>query len=240
MRLAVASLARHTAWPKVHRFAPSKAPSLRIQQLRQAGELQVPFTTGLLIGIGETQSDRLRGLELIAHLAEEFGHIQEVILQPHSWGSRQTLTPTSRSSRTSGSNILLGCEALAVLPELVRAARSILPPDVTIQIPPNLFLHSPNSTDSGSFSESENWQLFLECLENGAQDLGGISPRDEVNPDFQFPAIQQLQEALFKEGYILHPRLPVYPRHFSWLSARVAQTLRQRLPTVSDFTHEGP
>ena len=202
---------------EVHQFAPSKVPSLRIEQIRQAGELKVPFTTGLLLGIGETETDRLKGLEMIASMAEEFKHIQEVILQPHSLGSSQKLKPqTSRSGK-----IMFGHDAKAVLPELVRAARKILPPEVTIQVPPNLIL------TSGEIGlQPENWQVLLECIENGARDLGGISPQDEVNPDFAFPNIHQLRDSLGKEGYHLQPRLPVYPRHFSWLSARVQESLR--------------
>lgn len=209
----------------VHQFAPSKEPSLRIAQLRQAGELGVPFTTGLLIGIGETHSARLHTLETIAGLAQEFKHIQEVILQPHSLGSNQKLKPLKpgvQNAQSSGSErILFGSASIAELPQLVKAARSILPPEVQIQVPPNLILDNFDFSDGG-------WQTLLQCLENGAGDLGGISPRDEVNPDFSFPIIPQLRAALAKEGYRLEPRLPVYPQHVSWLSPRVQDIVYER------------
>lgn len=206
----------------VHQFAPSKKPSLRIAQLRQAGELGVPFTTGLLIGIGETHSDRLHALETIAGLAQEFKHIQEVILQPHSLGSTQKLKPGVQNTQSSDSErVLFGSSSIAELPQLVKAARSILPPEVQIQVPPNLILDNFDFFDGG-------WQTLLQCLDNGAGDLGGISPRDEVNPDFSFPIVPHLRAALAKEGYRLEPRLPVYPQHLSWLSPRVQDMVYQR------------
>ena len=75
----------------VHRYAPSKEPQLRLQQLTWAGKLKIPFTTGLLLGIGETQLDIEQSLQAIADIQRQWGHIQEVILQPHSEGSRQEL-----------------------------------------------------------------------------------------------------------------------------------------------------
>jgi len=216
----------------VHQFAPSKKPSLRIAQLRQAGELGVPFTTGLLIGIGETHSDRLHALETIAGLAQEFKHIQEVILQPHSLGSNQKLKPGVQNTQSSGSErILFGSASIAELPQLVKAARSILPPEVQIQVPPNLILDNFDFFDRG-------WQTLLQCLDNGAGDLGGISPRDEVNPDFSFPIIPQLRAALAKEGYRLEARLPVYPQHLSWLSPRVQDIVYQRSKKLPDKISE--
>eukprot|EP00438_Fugacium_kawagutii_P019138 Skav224295 [mRNA] locus=scaffold2121:35134:36252:+ [translate_table: standard] len=207
----------------VHQFAPSKEPALRIAQIKQAGELKVPFTTGLLIGIGESPSDRLLALETIARLAEEYKHIQEVILQPHSLGNSQKLKPGGKHC----DGILFGSSSIAELPKIVKAARTILPPEVQIQIPPNLLLQS-------GFS-GEGWQILLECLDNGAGDLGGISPRDEVNPDFSFPIIPQLRAALAKEGgHCLEPRLPVYPQHFSWLSPRVQEVVQDRLSRTNE------
>lgn len=211
----------------VHRFAPSKNVALRIAQLRQAGELGIPFTTGLLVGIGEKPAERLQALEVIARAAEDFGHVQEVILQPHSLGSTQRLRPSPTDREP---NVLFGAESMAALPGLVRAAREILPASVEIQIPPNLFLHG--STRSESFVGA-GWEVLLHCLQSGASDLGGISPRDEVNPDFHFPLIPVLADALQKEGYTLRPRLPVYPQHFNSVSQRVQQILKQRLATLN-------
>ncbi|CAJ1375003.1 unnamed protein product [Effrenium voratum] len=185
----------------VHDFAPSKEPSMRMAQLRQAGELKVPFTTGLLLGIGETTCQRLEALDALAEVAEEFGHVQEVILQPHSLGSSQKLRDPA--------------DVAASLPEVVAAARKRLPPGVRIQVPPNLILHHTRGAE-----------ILRECLANGARDLGGISPRDEVNPDFAFPVLEELRKLLTEEGYILQSRLPVYPQHFEWLSERVRRNLR--------------
>lgn len=138
----------------VHRQAPSKVPELRLQQLTWAGELQIPFTTGVLLGIGETGAERLQTLEAIAQLHERWGHIQEVILQPYRPGQQE----------------LGGAPGfpLEQLPDFVAIARRILPATITLQIPPNLV--APDQ--------------LLACLEAGARDLGGIGPLDHVNPDY--------------------------------------------------------
>jgi len=180
----------------VHRHAPSKVPQVRLQQLEWAGELQIPFTTGLLLGIGETQEDWWETLDAIAQLHARYGHIQEVILQPHSPGSQQTWDAPAFNPHQ--------------LPEVIAKARQILPPDITIQIPPNLV---PDS----------NW--LLACLDAGARDLGGIGPKDEVNPDYPHPDAQQLREILEPEGGELVPRLPLYPHYDSWLSPRLQEAV---------------
>ena len=97
----------------VHANAPSKNPINRIQQLEQAGELKIPFTTGLLIGIGETDTDRLESLEAIAKIHRKWGHIQEVILQPHSLGNQQSYQNENFS--------------IEELPNLIANAKKILP-----------------------------------------------------------------------------------------------------------------
>ncbi|MGB3532837.1 MAG: 7,8-didemethyl-8-hydroxy-5-deazariboflavin synthase subunit CofG [Microcoleaceae cyanobacterium] len=180
----------------VHRHAPSKDPKLRLQQLEWAGELQIPFTTGLLLGIGETEADWEESLKAIATIHQRWGHIQEVILQPHSLGSQQ-------SWQGEGFN-------LHRLPEVIAIARSLLPEDVSLQIPPNL-INQPN--------------LLLECLTAGAQDLGGISPKDEVNPDYPHPYPQKLAELLIPAGWQFVPRMPVYPQYDSWLSLSLKEAV---------------
>ena len=182
----------------VHINAPSKVPEVRLQQLAWAGELQIPFTTGLLLGIGETENDWWETLEAIAHLHQRWGHIQEVILQPHSPGSQQTCdTPAFGPHQ---------------LPKVVATARKILPSDITLQIPPNLV------TDP-------SW--LLACLDAGARDLGGIGPKDEVNPDYPHPNYQKLAEILEPAGWQLVPRLPVYPQYYSWLPERLQTAVEQ-------------
>ena len=172
----------------VHRHAPSKRPELRLQQLRWAGELQIPFTTGLLLGIGEDRAERIETLEAIAQVHAQWGHIQEVILQPHSPGNHQLFSAEA-------------CDADTFL-DTIALARKILPPDVVLQIPPNL-VQTP--------------ALLRACIEAGARDLGGIGPVDEVNPDYQHPALERLQQELAIAHYQLAPRLPVHKRYLDWL-----------------------
>lgn len=189
----------------VHRHAPSKTPQLRVQQLDWAGELGIPFTTGLLLGIGETVADRQETLEAIAHCHQRWGHIQEVILQPYGPGSSEQYC----DQPFSGTQLL----------ETVAIARQILPPEITIQIPPNLV---------GDFS------VLLACLEAGARDLGGIVPIDHVNPDYHHHAIAQLSEKLVQSAWVLQPRLPVYPHLIYKLSPELQAAVQQtRLGSVS-------
>lgn len=172
----------------VHKHAPSKLPAIRLQQLEWAGELQIPFTTGLLLGIGETENNWWETLEAIANFHQRYHHIQEVILQPHSPGNQQSFDAPPFD--------------LNQLPEVICKARQILPSDITIQIPPNLV---------------KDQQLLLACIEAGARDLGGIGPKDEVNPDYPHIQEQELREILQPAGWELVPRLPVYPQFDSWL-----------------------
>ncbi len=181
----------------VHNHAPSKVPSLRLQQLEWAGELQIPFTTGLLLGIGETEKDWRETLEAIAHLQEKWGHIQEVILQPHSPGGQQ-------GWHGAGFD-------LAKMPEVVAIAREILPLTITLQVPPNLVTEPA---------------ILLGCLQAGARDLGGIGVVDEVNPDYPHPHDDQLVEILAPAGWELVRRLPVYPQYDGWLPARLQGMVR--------------
>ena len=183
----------------VHKNAPSKIPELRIQQLEWAGQQQIPFTTGLLLGIGETKRDRQDSLNAIAIIQKRWGHIQEVILQPHSQGSQQSYSNANFS--------------LFELPEIVATARDILPDTITIQIPPNLVTEPT---------------ILLECLDAGARDLGGISPIDEVNPDYIHPTYESLVQILEPAGWKLIPRLPVYPQYYSWLLSSLQQKVKAK------------
>ncbi|MBE9017592.1 7,8-didemethyl-8-hydroxy-5-deazariboflavin synthase subunit CofG [Chroococcidiopsidales cyanobacterium LEGE 13417] len=182
----------------VHQHAPSKMPQLRLQQLEWAGKLQIPFTTGLLLGIGETETDWWDTLEAIASLHQRWGHIQEVILQPHSPGSQQSFDAPAFNPHQ--------------LPEVITQAREILPSDITIQIPPNLVLDS---------------QWLLACIEAGARDLGGISPKDEVNPDYPHLSAPKLIKILEPAGWQLVPRLPVYSQYDNWLTPQLQMAVKQ-------------
>lgn len=191
----------------VHRHAPSKVPQVRLQQLVWAGELQIPFTTGLLLGIGETPQDWWETLAAITQLHTRYGHIQEVILQPYSPGSQQIWDAPAFDPHQ--------------LPDVIAKARQILPDEITLQIPPNLVADP---------------QWLLACVEAGARDLGGIGPKDEVNPDYPHPHSQHLQEILQPANWTLVPRLPVYPHYEGWLS-RPLQAAVERWRTTSGMVY---
>jgi 7,8-didemethyl-8-hydroxy-5-deazariboflavin synthase len=181
----------------VHRHAPSKDPALRLQQLEWAGELRIPFTTGLLLGLGETDRERQETLKAISQSHQRWGHIQEVILQPYRPGHQD-----------DWSTVGFAMEGLV---EMVAIARDLLPSDITIQIPPNL-VASP--------------QHLLACIEAGAGDLGGIVPLDHVNPDYGHGAIAQLSQHLSPQGWSLQPRLPIYPHFDEWLPKSLQQAVQ--------------
>ena len=197
MGLMVEQLAPHLL-QTVHRHAPSKVPTLRLQQLEWAGKLKIPFTTGLLLGIGETETDWIETLSAIARIHSRYNHIQEVILQPHSPGNQQSwdgevFDPTK-------------------MPEVIAIARSILPCEISLQIPPNLVAQP---------------DILLACLEAGARDLGGIGQRDEVNPDYPHLQHQNLTEILAASGWQLVKRLPVYPQYDKWLPQTLQSAVKQ-------------
>ena len=180
----------------VHKHAPSKKPELRIQQLEQAGKLKIPFTTGILLGIGETEQDITESLKEIARIQQKWGHIQEVILQPHSVGTQQELAFPSFDPQ--------------MLPAIITKAKNILPSGVGIQIPPNLL---------------PDRNFLLSCLAAGATDLGGISPIDEVNPNYPHPTYESLSAIIESGGWELKPRLPVYSKYYSWLPERLQKAI---------------
>jgi 7,8-didemethyl-8-hydroxy-5-deazariboflavin synthase len=181
----------------VHRHAPSKLPAIRLEQLNWAGQLKIPFTTGLLLGIGESEQSWINSLQAIANIHAQWGHIQEVILQPYSPGSQESFAG-------------LGFD-ITTLPAVIQLAREILPADITIQIPPNL-IPTPD--------------LLLACLAAGARDLGGIVPKDEVNPDYHHLQLPALTTLLASAGWELSPRLPVYPSHEQDLAASLLANIQ--------------
>ena len=128
---------------------------MRVQQLELAGKLQIPFTTGLLLGVGESQDDWRDSLTEIARIHAQYHHIQEIILQPYQPGQTQA-------------KMMPACQGKTLL-QAVKIAREMLPEEITIQIPPNLV-----RSDAA----------LIACIEAGARDLGGIGPVDEVNPDY--------------------------------------------------------
>ena len=180
----------------VHRHAPSKIPEVRLQQLEQAGQLRLPFTTGLLLGIGESECDRIDTLEAIAAAHHRWGHIQEVILQPHQPGTHQTKIGAA-----------FPADELA---NFVKIARCHLPSEIVLQIPPNLV---------------EAREYVVTAITNGASDLGGLGPVDEVNPDYPHPTPDNLDQLLRAAGWKLQPRLPVYPQYDDWLPTRLQEAV---------------
>ena len=170
------------AYDAVHRRAPSKTLAMRIGQIEQAGRLGIPFTTGLLLGLGETLQQRREALELLALLQRQWGHIQEVILQP--W---QPAEPSS-----------LGQAQARELLQTIAEAREILPAEVHLQLPPNLWPAS----------------LLVAALDAGIDDLGGIDHVDVINPAHPQPCPQALWAQLAAAGWQLKPRLCV---HGAWI-----------------------
>ena len=169
-----------------HEFAPSKRPAARLKTIKTAGILKIPFTTGLLIGIGETLDDRIESLLAIRELNEEYGHIQEVIIQNFK---AKPLTPMEMEPDADTRHMLW----------TVSVARLILGPNVNIQVPPNL--------------SADNYQMYLQA---GINDWGGVSPLtiDYVNPEAPWPTLDNLRGRTEKAGFVLKPRLPIYPEFF--------------------------
>ena len=165
-----------------HFSAPDKHPAVRLQMMREAGELSIPFTTGILIGIGETREERVDSLFAIRELHETYGHIQEVIIQNFR------AKPETRMSGNSEPDALEIARTVAV-------ARLILGGEMNIQVPPNL-----NPGDH---------QLLLRA---GINDWGGISPVtcDYVNPEAAWPHIEALAATCRAAGFTLRERLAIY------------------------------
>jgi len=168
-----------------HQRAPDKRPAKRLQMTREAGELQIPFTSGLLIGIGETVEERVDTILAIRRLHRAYGHIGEVIVQNFR---SHPATPMG-----------LACEPSSdELAATIAMARLILADEVSVQAPPNLNPASPGT-----------------LIHAGINDFGGISPvsPDYINPQHPWPHLERLGEACASEGFRLEPRLPVYPGH---------------------------
>jgi FO synthase subunit 1 len=133
-----------TAELKAHKKSPGKDPKLRLKMLEEAGRLKIPFTTGIIVGIGEEKGDHIRALEAIKSVHEMYGHIQEVIIQPFL---PKPFTPMENKKPPS----------FEELKEVVRAAKEILPKEIAIQVPPNLTLPTElielGASDLGGIAE---------------------------------------------------------------------------------------
>jgi 7,8-didemethyl-8-hydroxy-5-deazariboflavin synthase CofG subunit len=168
-----------------HDNAPDKKPKIRLRTLEQAGKLCIPFTSGILIGIGESWQERIDALFAIRALHERYGHIQEVIIQ--NFRAKPTI-PMRFHPEPAPDDML----------KTIALARLILGGRMNIQAPPNL--------------TPDGYELYLDA---GINDWGGVSPLtpDFINPEAPWPALERLREKSASAGFELRARLPIYPEY---------------------------
>ena len=186
-----------------HAKAPDKVPALRLRTIEEAGKLSIAFTTGILIGIGETMEERVDSLLAIRTLHEKYGHIQEVIVQ--NFRAKPEI-PMAAHPEPSLEDML----------RTIALARLILGPNMNIQAPPNL-----------------SYDDFPRLLEAGINDWGGISPvtKDFINPEAAWPQIVRLKTETEARGFTLRERFAIYPEFVSreeFLSPRVRNRIAVR------------
>ena len=185
-----------------HEHAPSKHPRARLHTLETAGRLRVTFTTGMLVGIGETREERVDTLLAIREAHARWGHVQEVIVQNFR---AKPATPMSGTSEPDVEDVV----------RTAAVARLVLGPTANIQVPPNL--------------TADAYPVYLAA---GINDWGGVSPLtiDFVNPEAPWPQIASLAARTAEAGLTLRPRLPVYPeyllRHPEYIPASLLAGLR--------------
>ena len=185
-----------------HAQAPDKVPALRLRTIEEAGKLSIAFTTGILIGIGETMEERIDSLLAIRKIHEKYGHIQEVIIQ--NFRAKPDI-PMAAHPEPSLDDML----------RTIALARLILGPHMNVQAPPNL-----------------SYDDFPQLLDAGINDWGGISPvtKDFINPEAAWPQIVRLQAETESRGFTLRERLALYPEFASreeFLSPRVRQRIAE-------------
>ena len=193
-----------------HFGSPDKQPATRLQTMKNAGKLRIPITTGILIGIGETIEERIQSLLDIKNLHKEYGHIQEVIIQ--NFIPKEN-TRMKKHSPASKEDLLW----------TLSAARIIFGKDMNIQCPPNL--------------NSDYLDQILDC---GINDWGGVSPItiDHVNPESEWPQIEQLEKITNNKGMELVERLAIYPEYIedqSWYD----KNLHSGILELSDSSRYG-
>ena len=192
-----------------HEFAPSKNPKARIKVLENAGELRIPMTTGLLIGIGESPFELIESIYAIKEIHKKFGHIQEIILQNFQPKPDTVMkdipSPQERYFRT-----------------FVALTRVIMP-EMNIQIPPNL---SPIS-----------YFDFLSVGINDWGGISPITP-DYVNPEFPWPSIESIERNCTNAGFQLRARLPIYPEFMSFVSSNLKSKIME-IADSGGFVKEG-
>jgi 7,8-didemethyl-8-hydroxy-5-deazariboflavin synthase CofG subunit len=183
-----------------HYRCPDKAPKPRLETLHLTGEQQVPFTTGLLIGIGETWAERIEALQAIQALHQQYGHIQEVIIQNFR------AKPGTAMANAPEPDLTDMLRTLAV-------ARLLLDPSISLQAPPNL---------------AAEHLSYLEAGINDFGGISPISS-DYINPERAWPILQQLQTQLAAKGFQLQERLSVYPDYLRVENNDFSPTIRSRL-----------
>jgi FO synthase len=210
----------------VHAGSPTKHPRARLATIEAAGELRIPFTSGILVGIGETEEERVASLEALAAVHRHHGHLQEVILQnfvphPRYYGREVAEIADAASRRRWHAGISNGHPAepapewacpvtVEDMKRLISECRRLMP-DVGIQVPPNL---------------SDWWP---ELLDAGATDLGGLSANgDHISPEHAFPSPHELRKTLSPRGLALTERLCVYPQYMDpeWMEQGVLDVVK--------------
>jgi 7,8-didemethyl-8-hydroxy-5-deazariboflavin synthase CofG subunit len=188
-----------------HDRAPDKVPARRLRTIALAGKLSIPFTTGILIGIGETHAERVEALLAIRELHERYGHVQEVIVQNFR---RKPGIPMRDHAEPPMDDLL----------RTAAVARLLLGPDMNIQVPPNL-------------SDAD----FARLPEAGINDWGGVSPLtpDHINPERPWPGLVALRRATERAGMELRERLAVYPE-YAGRPEFVHESLRPRVRSLVD------
>lgn len=189
-----------------HENAPDKDPSVRLKTMENAGKLRIPFTTGMLMGIGETFAERIDTLYAIRDLQERYGHIQEVIIQ--NFRAKPGIPMQAHPDPT----LLDFLRTIAV-------ARLILGGEMNLQAPPNL--------------TPEQYQLLLTA---GINDWGGVSPLtiDFINPEAPWPQLRELERVTVEMGLQLRQRLTLYPEYIVRKEGFMAPTLAPRLHSMVD------
>ena len=188
-----------------HDRAPDKKPAIRLRTLEIAGKLRIPFTTGILIGIGENWAERIDSLVAIRALHERYGHIQEVIVQ--NFRAKPAIPMRAHPDATRDDML-----------KTIALARLLLGGEMNIQAPPNL--------------TPDGYELYLEA---GINDWGGVSPLtpDFINPEAPWPALRLLQEKSAQAGFELRARLPIYPEFIHQGDKYLPRSLMPRIERLS-------
>jgi FO synthase len=200
-----------------HYRSPDKEPAVRLRVLEDAGRVGVPFTTGILIGIGETLTERAESLHALRRIGRQYGHLQEIIVQ--NFRAKPDTAMRAAPDAT--------VEDLAAT---VAVARLVLGPKARIQAPPNLLI------SDGTVGDDERGGSEVELLlRAGIDDWGGISPvtPDHVNPERPWPQVEALAQLCARHGFTLTERLTIYPEYVrawadgaAWVDPRVAPHVR--------------